>query len=267
MLDHFLINTCLGSIGLAILATPLGCFIVWRRMAFFGDTISHSALLGIALGIFLKIDTFVTILIVSMLIALLLLWTEKFKTIQTDTYLSIASHTSLSLGLILIYILEPGQINLMNFLIGDILSLTRMDLTFIFTACIVSSVIMYKIWHKLIAITLSEEIAQAENIPLYRYKIILLTLLVLMIAFAVKIVGILLITALLVIPVSAARPLSRSPEQMLGFAMLISLFAISLGITGSYYYDTPTGPTIVFSLSLCLVIITASKQTLKQLQK
>lgn len=267
MFDHFLFNAFLGGIGLALLAAPLGCFVVWRRMAFFGDTISHSALLGVALGIFLKIDPFMTILFISMIIAVFLLWSEKFKTLETDTYLSIASHSTLSLGLILIYILEPGQLSLVNFLIGDIITLTRQDVLLLFTGAGITYLVFFFIWQKLLAITISEEIALAENIAVSKYKLILLTLLVLMIAFAVKIVGILLITAMLVLPVAAARIFATSPEKMLGISILIATGSVSAGIEFSYLYDSPTGPTIVFILSIIFFFLSAGRQIFVLMKK
>lgn len=259
MIDHFLLYALLGGIGLSLIAGPLGCFVIWRKMAFFGDAISHSALLGVGFGIYMKIDPFLTILSVSFAIALFLLWADKFKMLATDTYLGIASHTCLSSGLILLSLLPSQKLNLMTFLLGDILSLTMQDLIFIYAGAAITYLILYFSWTKLIAMSLSEDIALSENIPVKKYKFFLLLALVLIIAFAVKIVGVLLITALFIIPAATAHSFSSTPERMAIGASIVAIFANISGIGASYYFNTPTGPSIVFAAAVVFFALSIGK--------
>ena len=251
MISEFLLYALLAGLGVAVVAGPLGCFVVWRRMAYFGDTLAHSALLGIALGIMLDININATLVIIPLAIALVLVNLEQRTSLSLDSLLGIISHSALAAGLILIALLPDVRVDLMSLLFGDLLAVTEQDLMMIYSVCIIVLGLLLLLWKPLISMTVNQELAAVEghNFKLLRTILMLITAIV--IAIAMKIVGILLITALLIIPASTARRLSKTPEQMAVFASSIAIVSVAMGLAMSWYLDTPAGPSVVISAS-CL---------------
>jgi zinc transport system permease protein len=256
VIDDFIIRAWLAGVGVAIIAGPLGCFVVWRRMAYFGDTMAHSALLGVALGFVLGVDPAVGIIVVSLAAALMLLALRRTDRIADDTLLGILSHATLSLGLVVLSLLVWLRIDLIGYLFGDVLAVTSVDLAWIYGGGAVVLALLIWIWRPLLALTINEELARAEGVPAWRTQFVYMALIAATIAIAMKIVGILLITSLLIIPAAAARRLANTPEQMAVAAALAGALACSLGLWGSLTLDTPSGPSVVvaavglFALSL-----------------
>lgn len=250
----FLLLALLAGIGVALIAAPLGSFIVWQRLAYFGDTLAHSSLLGIAFGLLLSMNIQAAIIISCLLVALLLLIWQTQRQLPTDTLLGIIAHSSLALGLILVSIFDTGRVDLTTYLLGDILSSSVTDVIIIGLVAVVVGSLIWRFWTPLLAITVSEPMAQVEGIPVKRIRLLLLFLLALTIAVAIKIVGVLLITALLIIPAAAARYLAKTPEQMIGFAAIIGCLSIFIGLGSSFHWDTPAGPSIVVSTSVLFII-------------
>jgi zinc transport system permease protein len=242
---EFLLLALLAGMGVALIAAPLGSFIVWQRLAYFGDTLAHSSLLGVAFGLLLSVSIQAAIIVSCLVVALLLLFWQTQRQLPTDTLLGIISHTSLALGLILVSVFDTGNLDLSSYLLGDILSTSWEDVIFIALIAVVVITLIWRFWIPLLAITVNEPMAQVEGVPVKRVRLLLLFLLALTIAVAIKIVGVLLITALLIIPAAAARYLSRSPEQMVFLAAIVGCLAVSIGLAGSFYWDTPAGPSIV----------------------
>jgi zinc transport system permease protein len=251
MISEFLLYALLAGLGVAVVAGPLGCFVVWRRMAYFGDTLAHSALLGIALGIMLDININATLVMIPLAIALVLVNLEQRTSLSLDSLLGIISHSALAAGLILIALLPDVRVDLMSLLFGDLLAVTEQDLMMIYSVCIIVLGLLLLLWKPLISMTVNQELAAVEghNVKLLRTILMLITAMV--IAIAMKIVGILLITALLIIPASTARRLSKTPEQMAVFASSIAIVSVAMGLAMSWYLDTPAGPSVVISAS-CL---------------
>lgn len=250
MLDDFFVRAILGSVGVAAMAGPLGCFVVWRRMAYFGDTTAHAALLGIGLGITLGIDLTIGVAAVTISVALLLLAMERNTGLALDTLLGILAHSSLALGVIVIALSPSLRVDLTAYLFGDVLSVSVSDLAVIFSLAVVVLAVLAVIWRKLVAATMDEELAAAEGINPARYRIALVLLLAIVIAVAMKVVGVLLVTALLIIPAAAARRLSSSPEQMAIVSVCLAIGAAVGGLYLSLYFDTPSGPSIVIAAAL-----------------
>jgi zinc transport system permease protein len=258
-MDDFLWRTFLSGLGVAIIAGPLGCFIVWRRMAYFGDTLAHSALLGIALGFLLNLkfnyfsaltlNTLMMLctLMICIIIAFLLVILQSQKRLATDTLLGILAHSALSLGLVTLAFLQAEglRIDLYGYLFGDLLAVTRTDLYWIYGGGIFILLSLKLIWQSLLSITIHEELAQVEGIPIVRVRLFFMLMIALVIAIAMKIVGILLITSLLIIPPATARYFAHTPEQMAVFASIIGGIAIAMGLYMSWHWDTPTGPSVV----------------------
>lgn len=252
---ELLLPALIGGLGLATLTGPLGSFIVWRRMAYFGDTLAHSALLGVTLGLILNLNLNVMVAVVCMAIAFALVVLQRQKTLPSDTLLGILSHSSLALGLVCISLFSDERINLLSFLLGDLLTLTWSDIAMLGISLVVVLGLLIKFWRPLLLITLDEQLAQVEGISVARYKFLLMALLATVIAFAMKIVGVLLITSLLIIPAATARRFSKSPEQMAVLACLFGYAGVILGILSSFYLDTPVGPAIVVCCFLIFLMV------------
>lgn len=241
----FLIRALLGGLGVAAIAGPLGAFVVWRRMAYFGDTLAHSALLGISLGFLFDINLNMAVVACCVLLALLLVALQRQHIVATDTLLGIMAHSSLSLGLVAIALIEDLRIDLMAYLFGDLLAVSQEDLYWIYGGAVVVGLLLYRLWEPLLAITINEELAQVEGVPVTAVRLGLMLLIAVIIAVAMKIVGILLITSLLIIPAAAARRLAATPEQMALGASVLGCLAVALGLGLSYQFDTPAGPSVV----------------------
>jgi zinc transport system permease protein len=260
---EFIVNAALAGLGIAILAGPLGSFMVWRRMAYFGDTLAHSALLGVTLGLLLSVDIFFAVTLCCLIIAVLLFLMQSNHTLPTDTILGILSHGSLALGLVLISLLDGPQINLMDYLFGDLLTVSLSDIAWIYTIVITCSALIFLNWKALLATTVHEELAQVEGIPVRSLRLMLLLITALVIAIGMKVAGVLLVTALLIIPAAAAGKLAKTPAQMAVIASLLGAVSVCLGLAASYFWDTPTGPSIVASSAVLFFSLSTVSTWLK----
>ena len=254
MLDDFFTRALVAGIGVALTAGPLGCFVVWRRMAYFGDTMAHSALLGVALSLFFQINLLVTVFGVAVAVSLLLLMLQRRQSLSADALLGILSHSALAIGLVLVAFMTWVRIDLIAFLFGDILAVTPGDIGLIWGGGVLVLAALVFLWRPLIASTVSEDVAEAEGMKPARARLFFMLLMALVIAIAMKIVGIMLITSLLIIPAATARRFSSSPEVMAVLASLIGAFAVIGGLFGSLHYDTPSGPSIVVAALLLFIL-------------
>lgn len=258
-LDSFIWRALLGGLGIALLAGPLGCFVVWQRMAYFGEVLSHSALLGVALGLVLNIHLTVGVAFVCVLMAILLVVMQNHvrlsRELPTDTLLGVMSHIALALGLAALVLVEDVRFDLNAYLFGDVLAISRFDLLWILCTGLVVAGTLCFVWRQLLEITLSEEIAQVEGVPVKRIRLIYMLLMALVVATAIKIVGVLLMASLLVIPAAVARRLARTPEQMALFASLSGAIAVVMGLWASLQWNLPAGPAIVLAVAVLFVAV------------
>jgi zinc transport system permease protein len=245
--DDFLVRAGLAGIGVALVSGPLGAFIVWRRMAFFGETLAHSALLGVALGLVLGTSLNLAIIAVCVAFAVLLVLLQRQHYLAGDTLLGILAHASLSLGLVTVALAGTLRIDLMSLLFGDVLAVTTADIGWIWGSGAVALALLVAIWRPLLALTVHEDLARVEGVPVTAVRLGFMLLIALVIAVALKIVGVLLITSLLIIPAAAARRVAATPEAMAAFASLFGVLAVIGGLWGSWTWDTPTGPSIVLA--------------------
>ena len=247
MIDEFILYALAAGIALALVAGPLGSVVVWRRMAYFGDTLSHAALLGVALAVAAEQLPMLGVGLIGVLIAVLLFWLEKQRQLSTDTLLGILSHSALALGLIVLSVIQSQgySINLMSYLFGDLLAVNQSDLVLMYGSVLVILLVFSQILSPLISISVNEELARVDGVPVEKVRFIFMILLALVIAVALKVVGILLITALLIIPAATARLFSKSPKQMVLVSIVVSIVAVVLGVYASLGWDFPTGPSIV----------------------
>ena len=254
MLDDFFTRALLAGLATAALTGPIGCFIIWRRLSFFGDTLSHSALLGVGVGIALSLHQTLSVFLVALGISACLQWLRSQSTLSADTSLGILSHSALALGLLMLSFLPPSQIDIASVFFGDILATSRMDVMVMAIALVIGLIVIRLIWHPLLVITVNQDIAKAEGIKLKLVEITFTLLLTLVIAFSFKIVGVLLISSLLIIPAAAARQVASAPEMTAILASLFGCIAVSAGLTSSLLSDLPSGPAIV-CLALAIFII------------
>lgn len=245
MISEFLIRAALAGIGVAVVAAPLGCFVVWRRMAYFGDTMAHSALLGASAAIAFDIDATLGVFTVAVLVALSLVALERRGGLATDTLLGLLSHSALAIGLVVMGFMTGLRLDLFGYLFGDVLAVSTIDLFVIWGGGAVILGLLIWIWRPLLAATVAPDVAAAEGLHPARQRLIFMLLLAGVIAIAMKIVGILLITALLIIPAATARRIAATPEAMAVIAGLTGAVAVISGLFAAVKADTPAGPTIV----------------------
>ena len=251
---EFIWHALVAGLGIAMVVGPLGTFIVWRRMSYFGDALSHSALLGVGLGIALEVNPYVTVILVCTLLAVLLASLQTQR-VATDTLLGILSHSALSAGLILVSFMDSVRVDLMAYLFGDLLAVSSVDLVWIYGGGFVVLLVLFLLWQPLVSATVHEELAAVEGVDIKKMRVILMLMTALVIAVAMKIVGILLITSMLIIPAAAARRLAKTPEQMALGAVVIGMLSVVGGILLSLNFDTPVGPSIVICCALCFLTL------------
>lgn len=240
----FMLRALIAGMGIAVIAGSLGVFVVWRRMAYFGEAMAHSSLLGVVLGVALGVMPWVTVMIVSALVAVLLFVMERSGRATMDSAIGVIAHGSLAVGLVILAFLDNRQISLFSYLFGDILATTTGDLWLTGAGVIGVLGVLYGLWNNLLSVVVNEELAQVEGVSVTRTKIIHLLLLSVTIALAMKVVGVLMIVALLIVPASAARNIARSPENMAVLAVGIGCLSVIFGLGLAYYHDTPAGPSI-----------------------
>lgn len=255
MLDDFMVRAALAGVGVALAAAPMGCFVVWRRMAYFGEATAHAAVLGVAFALSFSLPILPAVIVAALAMASAVT-ALRGRGYAMDTLLGVMAHSALAVGLVAVAMMSNVRLDLMAFLFGDILAVNRMDLATIWIGgALVAGLILWR-WSALILSTLNPDLARASGIDPRREEVWLTLALALMVAVAIKVVGVLLIAAMLVIPAAAARPLVRTPEAMAVTAAIIGALSALGGLYGAYWFDTPAGPSIVCGASLAFVVTT-----------
>lgn len=262
MLDDFMTRATLAGVGVACAAAPLGSFVVWRRMAYFGDATAHAAVLGVALALAFQISVFTGAVLVALLMAL----TVTFLTgrgYAMDTLLGVMAHSALAFGLVAVSFLSGIRIDLMAYLFGDILAVSKTDLAIIWGGAALVVALMVWRWSALLTSTLNEDLAYASGVNPKREQLVLTLALAITVAVAIKVVGVLLIAAMLIVPAAAARPISRTPEAMAVTAGGIGAMSVIAGLQLALVLDTPAGPTIVCTAAITFVVISLASSVVK----
>ncbi len=252
--DDFLVRALIAGVGLAVVAGPVGCIVVWRKMAYFGATLAHAALLGLAFGFILDTAPIIAVIAVCMLLSAALVGLERRRTLATDTILGILAHGSLALGLVVLAFLETVRVDLMAYLFGDILSVSWADIAWIYLGGALVLAALAVLWRDMLSITLHEDLARVDGIPVERRRFLFMILIAVIVAVAMKIVGILLTVSMLIVPAAAARPVSSSPEQMAILSAVIGALSVLGGLVGSLTWDTPAGPSIVVTATTLFLL-------------
>ena len=251
---NFVLYALVAGISLALVAGPLGSFIVWRRMSYFGDTLAHSALLGIALGLLTDSNPQLSIILSCLVFALLLTLLDRRPSISTDTLLGVLAHSSLALGIVVLALADSIRVDLEAYLFGALLTIGIADLIWVLVVLSVVAIVLSVFWNDFISITVHAEMAEIEGANVNRLNLILVLLIALTIAVSMKIVGVLLITSLLIIPPAAARSMASTPEQMSVRASIIGCTSVVLGLISAFYFDVPVGPSIVVVATLIFLV-------------
>ncbi len=251
------------ALALALLAGPLGCFVVWRRMAYFGDGLAHSALLGVAVGLLAGMSNQISMILVAILFAVMLLWLRTQKLLATDTLLGILAHAALSLGVVAMALLGFEDAEVHDYLLGSLDNVSANSLVYVVMGCGLALGLLMRLWPGLLLMTTSEELAHAEGVPVRVYEFLLMLLLGIVVAAAVQIVGILLITSLLIIPASTARLIARQPETMAIGGSLVAALCMLGGLPVAEALNVPLGPAIV-TLTVALFLMVLSTRLLAE---
>ena len=245
MLDDFFIRALLAGIGIALVTGPLGCFIIWRRLSFFGDTLAHAALLGVTMAVFFEINIAFSVFLISSVVALILIKLQKSTKLPGDALLGLLAHSSLAVGLVVIGFLTSIRFDVMGLLFGDILAVNQNDLLLIWIGGAFILLILKFIWKPLFASTVNHELAEAEGMEPNKFNAIFTVLMAAVIAISIKIVGLLLITGMLIMPAAMGRNLSNNPQQMVKLSVIGGLLSVIIGLFSSLQLNTPSGPSII----------------------
>ena len=264
MLDDFFIRALIAGVGVALVTGPLGCFVVWRRLSYFGDTLSHSALLGVTIAYSFELNIVLSVFIISSVVALILIQLQKKTNLPGDALLGLLAHSSLAVGLVVIGFLTFIRFDIMGLLFGDILAVTTNDLIIIWTGGALILFVLKLIWKPLFASTVNYELAEAEGLNPDRSKAIFTILMAAVIAISIKMVGLLLITGMLIIPAAMARNISDSPKKMVLYSVIGGLLSVILGLFSSLEFNTSSGPSIIMAaLVLFILSLLNIKQSIK----
>jgi len=267
MFDDFFIRALIAGVGIALVTGPLGCFIIWRRLSFFGDTLAHAALLGVTMAVFFEINIAFSVFFISSAVALILLKLQQTTKLPGDALLGLLAHSSLAVGLVVIGFLTSIRFDIMGLLFGDILAVNQNDLLLIWIGGALILLILKFIWRPLFASTVNYELAEAEGMKPDKFNAIFTVLMAAVIAISIKIVGLLLITGMLIMPAAMGRNLSNNPQQMVILSVIAGLLSVIIGLFSSLQFNTPSGPSIITAalILFCFSLIKFKKYS--QLKK
>ncbi len=250
----------ISAILVAIAAGILGCFVVWRKMAYFGDSLSHSALLGLVVGIVFGISSSLGIIIICTVFAALILWMQSSRIFANDTILGILAHSAIALGMVVLSLIKyKHHVDEHALLFGELLRITEHDFIPVLIGVGVVLVSVYIMWSKFVISSINEDLAQGEGINTFTTQLIFTALITITVAVSIKIVGIILVTSLMIIPAATARQISRSPKQMAMFSALTGVVSVISGLMLSVNYALPSGPAIVVCSTGCFALVAVLK--------
>ncbi len=249
LLPSYLLRAVLAGLGVAMMTGPLGALVIWQRMAYFGDALAHASLLGITFSLFLAIDPTLGILVIALMVAGIMLSLQQYTWFSNDTLLGLLSHTGLALGLLCFSFL-PSRVDLLSYLYGDVLAVTWFDLGVIAGSALIVFAVLTRIWSNLLRIIVHPDLAQVEGVEVKRQRAYFILLLAFVVAMGIKIVGVLLMTAMLIMPAAAARCFAKSPLGLAVIAVIIACVSVLIGFAFSQWIDVPTGPALVVTMGI-----------------
>lgn len=254
-IDEFVWHALIAGVLVACITGPLGCHVVWRRMAYFGDTVAHSALLGVAIALAAGANAALGVFLTAVVVSVALILLQRQRSLPADTLLALLAHSSLAVGLVAVSVMPTVRVDLPTLLFGDILAVTTADLWTIGITAAAALALLGFNWRLLLATTVHEEMAQAEGHDPMRARMVFMLLMAATISVAIKVVGVLLLTSLLIIPAASARRLATSPEMMAFVAIGVGIASVCVGLWVSLLADTPTGPSIVVAALIVFIAV------------
>jgi len=253
-MEDFILRALVAALGISIIAGSLGCFVIWKRMSYFSESISHSALLGVSLGLASGLGMHAGLVIVGCVFAGLIVILQQKKVLSSDAILGIFSHLALSLGIVTLGIVGGENTDYFALLFGDVLSISDQDIVWIYAVLVIVISLLVVFWQKLLLLTLNEELAASQGLNRTFYQLLFMLMIALTVSISVQIVGVLLITSLLIIPPAVAKMFAGSPLSMVFQSIGISIVAVLMGLSASIFYDLATGPTIVIALGVLFTL-------------
>jgi zinc transport system permease protein len=263
IVDDFLWRAGLGASLLAAACGPIGCFILWRRLAYVGESVAHMGLLGAALGLLIGVNALLGTAVLAVVAALVMARASD-RSIPAGTFVGIVGHMGLALGFVVLAMLETVRADLLGYLFGDVLALSTTDLLVIAAVSLGVLAGTALLWRPLLMAAAAGPIAAAEGRSSRLVQTAFLVLVALLVAFGLKVVGALLIVALLIIPPAAARPFARTPEMMAVLAALAGALAAPLGLAASLSFDAPAGPAMVLAAGVLFALSAGAARLLKR---
>ncbi len=252
-MEDFILRSLIAAVGISVIAGSLGCFVIWKRMSYFSESISHSTLLGVSLGLVSGLGMHVGLIVVSVVFAGLIVVLQQRQFLSNDTILGIFSHFALSLGIVILGVVGGANTDYFALLFGDVLSINNQDIIWIYSVLVVVVTLLIIFWQRLLLLTLNEELAVSQGLNRHFYQLLFMFMIALTVSISVQIVGVLLITSLLIIPPAIARMFAWSPVSMVFQSVVISVVAVLLGLGASLFYDLATGPMIVITLGVLFI--------------
>ncbi len=237
-----------------VLAPAVGFFLVQRRQSLVGDGIGHVAFAGVAAGYLLDVSPALAALVASLTGAVAIEWLRMRGRTVGDQALALVFYTGIALGVVLVSSAGALDVNLFQYLFGSILSVSRGDLVLVAALGAAALLAVAVAYRGLAGVTLDEEGARVQGLPVDRLNVLVALLAATTVAVAMRIVGILLVAALMVLPVIAAGRVARSMLQTLALAVAVGLGSVLAGLTLSYYADLAPGGTIVLVAAACFVV-------------
>ena len=241
----FMKNALIAIILVSPIFAMLGTMIVNNKMAFFSDALGHSAICGIAIGTILGISNVnISMIFFAIVFALLLNWVKNKTTYGADTIISVFSSIAIALGLAILA--QSGNFNkYSSYLVGDILSITNVEILYVFLTFITVMIFWYFTFNKLNVISINTSLAKSRGINIKLIDNIFVILIAIIVMISIRWIGILLINSLLILPAASSRNIAKNMRTYHLYSVIFSIFSGMLGLILSYYYNIPTGPMIV----------------------
>jgi zinc transport system permease protein len=253
---RFMQQALLGLIILAPMAAVMGVQVVTFRMAFFSDAISHSAFAGVALGLLTGLDPFVSMPVFALLVGLVIMAFQRGSSLSSDTVIGVVFSAVIAFGLAIVSRNPVAGRSMEQFLYGDILTIGEEDILLLLLLFVVLTIFQVYSFNRLIYIGLSQTLAKAHRVRIALYQYIFAAFLSLIVILSVWAVGVLLVTAMLIVPAAAARLLARGVGAMFWLSALISVISAIAGLilSAQPWMATATGATIILVMFFCFVV-------------
>ena len=250
--DPLLLKLFFAGFGIAISAAVIGVFVLWKKMAYFSDAISHATIFGLAFAAIIEVMPIYGVIFCSIIFCLLMFYLAHQKFYSNDVVIGISSYILLALGLILIAVFSVN-VNLHLYLFGDLLVINNSDIFLIYFSLIIVLIAVFCGYKKMLMICINDDLAKISGIKTDKIQLQFLLLLAFLVAILVKIIGILLITSMLVMPAAIARIYAKNPLAMIILSIIFAIISVALGIISAFIFDLPIAAAIISLMAVILI--------------